>query len=57
LLASTIGAATAIGSLVVPTWAGATELALSAVKISSAEREDNNIDTVIIAVKRPVWMA
>jgi hypothetical protein len=38
----------AIGSLEEPTWAGATELALSAVKISSAEREDNNIDTVFM---------
>ncbi|HEU4705535.1 MAG TPA: hypothetical protein VFS45_07535 [Sphingomicrobium sp.] len=35
-----------IGSAAGPTWAGATELALSAAMISSAERKEDKMDTV-----------
>jgi hypothetical protein len=52
-LVGTLLEARTIGSAAGPTWAGATELALSAAMTSSAEREEDNMDTVIYAVKRP----
>jgi hypothetical protein len=39
------------------TWAGATELALKAAQISSAERSVINMESVVIAVNRPLGQA